>query len=273
MKDEAKIPDHLYKLKIDSKNNFPTSAGLASSASGYGALSFGLWKIFKLENKVSMRKLSQITRLGSGSACRSLFGGFVIWHCGNGIEEECFAESLILPTELFLPSQNILASISCLIFIFSEKKKKIASSLGMKISKETSPFFNYRLSSIIPSHLNQLEIALKNQDVATIFNVIMKDSDSFHGVCATSFPPIFYLNESSHLLIESVHQFNKIQGKITAAYSFDAGPNAFIFLLQEDISKFLHFLSNNPEYCQLVAKNRPIHTKIGCGPTFNIIGQ
>ena len=68
------------KVRIISDNNFPTAAGLASSASGYACLAYALGNIYGIQDPVL---LSKIARKGSGSACRSLFGGFVHWTCGN----------------------------------------------------------------------------------------------------------------------------------------------------------------------------------------------
>ena len=67
----------------------------------------------------------------------------------------------------------------------------------------------------------------------------LQDSNQFHAVCLDTFPPISYLTDTSHLIIQAITQYNKIKGTPKAAYTFDAGPNAVIYTLAEDVNEVL----------------------------------
>jgi diphosphomevalonate decarboxylase len=114
------------KLVITSFNTFPTAAGCASSASSMSCLVVVLNKLFlQTEDK---QLLSSLARQGSGSACRSIFGGFVEWekedHKYKSIASQLFTETYW--------------DLSVLLLVVSDRRKDIGSTDGMRISKETS---------------------------------------------------------------------------------------------------------------------------------------
>ncbi|NWT76427.1 MVD1 decarboxylase, partial [Prunella himalayana] len=116
-----------YKIHIASENNFPTAAGLASSAAGYACLVSALARLYGLEEE-----LSEVARRGSGSACRSMFGGFVQWQRG---ERPDGTDSLALQVapETHWPELRVL------VLVVSGEKKPVGSTAGMQTSVETSP--------------------------------------------------------------------------------------------------------------------------------------
>ena len=119
------------KVIINSTNNFPTAAGLASSASGYAALSLAL--NYEFDHQLSLRDLSKLTRRGSGSASRSLYGGFVKWTKGNN------ETSVATPIDSELEMEMI-------IVIVNAEKKTGGSRAMMKKTKEQSRYFDSWLS-------------------------------------------------------------------------------------------------------------------------------
>lgn len=221
-----------HYLHIASKNNFPTAAGLASSASGFAALISAITSLFELPQ--TMSEISEIARLGSGSACRSLFGGFVIWEKGelhDGLDSLSYQ----------IAHPNHWPSLKAIILVINSSQKKVSSSAGMKRTVETSDLFKYRISNIVPKKVDLMKKSILNKDFENFGLLTMKDSNSFHSVCLDSYPPIFYLNDTSKLIIELVHELNNKHQKIICAYSFDAGPNAIVFYEEFNSSKVLGF--------------------------------
>lgn len=158
-----------WKVSVVSENNFPTKAGLASSASGYACLGnvkqnpnlgetclnfylvYTLARVFDMDcNSV---ELSALARRGSGSACRSLFGGFVRWYHDS---QPCIAKPL-------MPADH-WPEMRCLVAVVSSKTKAVGSTIGMKLSVETSPLLMHRVSQVVPERCVQME------KVCTLYN-------------------------------------------------------------------------------------------------------
>ncbi|WVR06247.1 diphosphomevalonate decarboxylase [Kwoniella sp. DSM 27419] len=218
-----------WPLRIASYNNFPTAAGLASSASGLAALVASLARLYQLPQSPS--QLSKIARQGSGSACRSLFGGFVAWREGT---EPSGHDSL---AEEVAPRDH-WPEMHALICVVSDAKKGTSSTSGMQRTVETSTLLQERLR-IVPGRMEAISKAILDKDFESFGQITMVDSNSFHSVCLDTSPPIFYLNDVSRAIIAVVEELNRASGKIIAAYTFDAGPNAVIYALEENMPKVL----------------------------------
>lgn len=212
-------------LKIVSENNFPTAAGLASSAAGFAALVQAIANLYELPDSPS--ELSIVARQGSGSACRSLFGGYVAWRMGS---KEDGSDSL---ADLVAPASH-WPSMRALILVASAAKKGVSSTSGMQQTVATSGLFQQRISTIVPANMDLMEDAVKNRNFEKFAEVTMRDSNSFHACCADTYPPIFYMNDTSRAAIRAVEAINAKAGKAIAAYTFDAGPNCVVYYLEEN---------------------------------------
>jgi diphosphomevalonate decarboxylase len=95
------------------------------------------------------------------------------------------------------------------------------------------------VKNIVPQRMKEMEKAIIEKDFETFADLTMKDSDNFHACCKDTDPPIIYMNDISHKICNLIHKFNQVGGKKRAAYTFDAGPNAVVFLLKEDLIDFL----------------------------------
>lgn len=220
-----------FKLQIVSENNFPTAAGLASSASGFACLTSCLTILFGVK-ELYPGELSTVARLGSGSACRSMYGGFVKWNKGEEKDgRDSIATQVALSTHW--PEMRIL------VVVTSTRQKETGSTEGMQQSVETSPLLLHRAKNTVPGVLTLMETAIQHKNFEDFATLTMKDSNQFHAICLDTFPPIFYLNETSHRIIQVVHAINKCCGRTVAAYTFDAGSNAVVFVLQKDIDSLL----------------------------------
>lgn len=227
-RDLQRISDHLnifrhaaasaQKAKIVSENSFPSSAGFASSASGYAALTLAAAKAIGL--KTGMAELSTMARRGSGSACRSMFGGFVEWK--KGTREEGL-DSLALqlhPATHWKDFRNVIATVR-------KEPKKVSSRKGMMRTTQTSRLFQKRLEAM-PYTLQEMREALKEKDLGRVLTIAMRESNQMHATMLDTFPPLAYLNDASLAVIHEVHAFNDAAGETLCGYTFDAGPNPHV---------------------------------------------
>ncbi|OAL70683.1 diphosphomevalonate decarboxylase [Trichophyton violaceum] len=214
-----------YPLRIVSENNFPTAAGLASSAAGFAALVRAVADLYQLPQSAS--ELSKIARKGSGSACRSLMGGYVAWRAG---EKEDGSDSI---AEQVAPESH-WPEMRALILVVSGAQKEVPSTEGMQLTVATSTLFPSRAQSIVPERMTAIEKSIQERNFETFAEITMRDSNSFHATNLDTWPPTFYLNDTSRAAIRAVHDINRAAGRSVCAYTFDAGPNAVIYYLEKD---------------------------------------
>ncbi|XP_017321721.1 diphosphomevalonate decarboxylase isoform X1 [Ictalurus punctatus] len=240
-----------HRVHICSVNNFPTAAGLASSAAGYACLVYSLSRLFGVDAELSL-----VARQGSGSACRSMYGGFVQWKMGERQDGKDSVAEQVAP-ETHWPELRVL------ILVVSAERKPVGSTSGMQTSVQTSKLLKHRADSVVPARMDDMIRAVRGRDFATFAELTMKDSNQFHATCLDTFPPIFYLNDISRKVINLVHRYNRHYRETRVAYTFDAGPNAVIYLLRDHVPEFVqavrHFFppeSNGGEF----VKGLPVHS-------------
>ncbi|KIJ60024.1 hypothetical protein HYDPIDRAFT_99556 [Hydnomerulius pinastri MD-312] len=221
-------------VHICSHNNFPTAAGLASSASGFAALVSSLAALYKLP--ASPSTLSLIARQGSGSACRSLFGGFVAWEMGSSPDGSDSLAVEVAPRDHW-------PEIHALICVVSDDKKGTSSTSGMQRTVETSALLQHRIKHVVPERMRAISAAIKEKNFDAFARITMQDSNQFHAVALDTDPPIFYMNDVSRAIIALVTEYNRVSveagGKLKAAYTYDAGPNAVIYTPQENVKEIV----------------------------------
>uniref|UniRef100_A0A1I7XQ72 Diphosphomevalonate decarboxylase n=1 Tax=Heterorhabditis bacteriophora TaxID=37862 RepID=A0A1I7XQ72_HETBA len=198
-------------FNVDSTTNFPVAAGLASSAAGFAAIAFAIGQLFSF----SLKDVSRIARIGSGSACRSVFEGLVHWKAGiDASGSDCYVEQLF--------PANHWPELRAVIVIFNETKKETGSTAGMKATVKTSDLLKYRVEKVVPERIKRYLFYYLG------FQYILKAK-------------IFqYMSDASWEMIRLVHEMN--HNDIKAAYTFDAGPNACIFLLQDHVAELLQLI-------------------------------
>jgi diphosphomevalonate decarboxylase len=204
-----------YKFHIISVNNFPTAAGLASSAAGYACLTACLAGLLHFSESYP-GELSAIARLGSGSACRSIYGGWVQWIAGEEKDgKDSIAKQIV--------DHNYWPEIRIIILVANAAQKETSSTTGMQRSVQTSLLLNYRAKHIVPDRMARMEESIKKRDFPAFGRLTMEDSNQFHATCLDTYPPIFYLNNTSQAVIAAVDAINTYFKQIVAAYTFDAG--------------------------------------------------
>lgn len=218
-KEHAKISEYIdifrkkskiFKyVKVNSINYVPTSAGLASSASGYAALAMALNKLFGLN--YDMENVSKMARLGSGSASRSIFGGFVEWK--RGVDHDTSFSHKICDNDW---------DISMIVIIINAKKKEISSRDGMKRTVETSPYYNAWIDSAERDVISIKE-AINERDFQKMGEIAELSAMKMHATMMSANPPIIYFKSDSIKAIELVKKIRK--AGIPCYYTMDAGPN------------------------------------------------
>lgn len=221
------IEGHAY---IESVNNFPMGAGIASSAASFAALTVAAVAAAGLT--ISERELTTLARLGSGSASRSIPTGYVEWHIG-ATHQDSFAES-IAPPEYW--------GLVDVIAVVSSEHKAVGSREGHQ-SASTSDLQTARVAGA-EERLKQCKEAIFNRDFATFAQVVEHDSNLMHAVMMTSKPPLFYWKPATLAVMEQVRRW-RADG-LSVCYTLDAGPNVHCICARDDalqVSKALQALS------------------------------
>ena len=201
-----------FFAKITSNNNFPTGAGVASSAAAFAALAVA--GSAALDLPMDEISLSQLARRGSGSACRSIPGGFVELHTGN-TDQESYAVSIAPPDHWEL--------VDC-IAIVEAGPKTTGSTEGHALAP-TSPLQNARVMDT-PRRLDLCRQALLRHDFEALALISELDSNLMHAVMMTSTPPLFYWSPSSLELMKSIPIMRR--AGLPVCYTLDAGPNVHV---------------------------------------------
>jgi len=200
------------RAEIVSENNFPSGAGIASSASAFAALSLAGSKATGLN--LTERELSRLARRGSGSAARSIPAGFVEWQMGTS-DGDSFAYS-IAPREHW-------ALTDC-IAIISAAHKKTGSTEGHALA-DTSPLQSGRVSDA-PRRIETCRRAIRERDFDSLASIVELDSDMMHAVMMTSLPALHYWLPASIAVMQSVREWRE-EG-VSACYTVDAGANVHV---------------------------------------------
>ena len=222
--------------KVISENNFPTGAGIASSASAFAALSLAASAALGLQ--LNEAALSRLARLGSGSACRSVPGGFVEWLPGE-TDHDSFARSIAPPAHWDL--------VDC-VAVLHYHHKPVSSLAGHRLAP-TSPFQAARLQGA-PGRLAVCRQAILNHDFNTFAEVVELDSNLMHAVMITSTPPLFYWEPASLELMKTIPNWRA--GGLPVCYTLDAGPNVHILSPSEVVPEIKERLERLPGVQQII---------------------
>lgn len=238
------------KVRIVSINCFPTAAGFASSAAGLAALACAAAKAAGLN--LSTHELSILARIGSGSACRSVEGGFVEWRKGVKPDgSDSYAEQVA--------SASHWPELTNVIAVVDAGKKKVSSRSGMKQTVATSALYKARVA-YLPKVIEDVKAAVLAKDFAKFGELVMRESSNMHATMLDTWPPIMYLNDHSRDVMYAVNEYNA--NGIKAAYTFDAGPNAHVYTTDEHVEEVKKLLSGVEGVTKVMV------CKVGNGPKY-----
>lgn len=202
------INQHVH---VDSVNHVPTAAGLASSASAYAALAAASNDLF--QTNLSRQELSTYARQGSGSASRSLFGGFVLWN--KGVDDDSaasYAEQI----------DEADWDIGMVVVVINNEKKKISSRVGMEHTIQTSPFYSL-WPETVEADLEKMLPAIEVRDFKTIGEIAEHNAMKMHATVIASNPSINYWEPKSLVAMDIVRDLR--EAGIDCYFTMDAGPN------------------------------------------------
>jgi diphosphomevalonate decarboxylase len=234
VREDAEIREH---ARVTSTNNFPTASGMASSASGFAALAGAASEAAGLE--LTEQRLSQLARFGSGSACRSIFGGFVEWRAGVKSDgSDCFAKPLY-------PPRHWPSLVDVVVEITGAPTKAVRSQDAMQSTVRSSPDYAQRLREV-PRRIERIRRAIGARDTERLFPLIMEECDSFRKVCETTVPSLDYLTAASRAVLGAVRALNDDAGAPIAAYTHDAGAHVHVFTLAKHSPRVRRRLASIP---------------------------
>lgn len=250
-------------LHIDSMNNFPHSAGIASSASAMSSLALCLCSLEKevtgidLPEEEFYRKASFLGRLGSGSAARSVYGGYVSWGKSEKVPDSSDEYASHLPIEIHESFMDMRDTI----LIVDEGIKAVSSSAGHKLMA-THPYRNQRYETA-HKNFNVLMKALRKGDNAAFIQIVETEALGLHALMMSSNPGYILLKPDTLHIIHKIRAFRELSCT-PICYTLDAGPNVHLLYHQKDSLEVEEFITQELLlYCN--DKYR-INDHIGKGP-------
>lgn len=211
------------KFRIITDTNIPIAAGLASSACGFAATVKALDKLFAWS--LTKEQLSILARLGSGSACRSIYEGFVLWNAGiakDGMDS--YAESL----EVTWPELRVG------ILIVDSRQKSISSRDAMQATVETSPFYKAWPETVAKA-IKVTEEAIENRDFWSLGATAEANALAMHALMLSTTPAVIYTQAATLDLMQQVWRARA--AGLGVFFTQDAGPNLKLLFLQKDAAK------------------------------------
>ena len=236
----AKTNTTLYSY-IESENFVPTAAGLASSASAYAALALACNEALQLG--WSDKELSRLARRGSGSASRSIFGGFVEWEKGY---DDTTSYSFPIDADRW---EDDLAMI---FVVINNKSKKVSSRAGMSLTRDTSRFYQYWLDHV-DEDIAAVKEAISRKDFKGLGEVIEANGLRMHATNLGAQPPFTYLVPESYQAMEVVHQCRELG--YPCYFTMDAGPNVKILVEKHNQAHVIEQLHQHFEPHQIIASD------------------
>lgn len=219
--------------RVQSYNNFPTAAGLASSASGLSAVTFAAAQALALD--VPREKLSEIARKGSGSACRSLFGGYVEWARGERADGTDSIAHQLQPVSHW--------PLKVFIAVANHAEKDHASTGGMEHTRETSPYFAPWVENA-QKQVAEIRAAIKARDFQKLGDLSESNCIRMHTSAMAAFPPVFYWQPTTLELMRRVWSLRK--SGVPAFFTIDAGPNVVVLCAPDAATKVREQLASVP---------------------------
>jgi diphosphomevalonate decarboxylase len=250
-------------LKIETSNSFPHSAGIASSASSLSALALCLCDI---DRKISgnteseeqfLRRASGLARLGSGSACRSVYAGWVLWGKVPGITNS--SDDYAIPLTISLHER--FNSWHDSILVVDSGVKEIMSSHGHN-KMESNPFREIKYETGRANALSVIN-ALKTGDEKLFRNITEREASGLHSMFLLSDPPYILIKPESLLIINRLIKFRR-ETAVEFTFTLDAGPNIHLLYPENSRERMISFIKSELEtYCE---DGMWIDDRMGNGP-------
>jgi len=227
-------------FQINSINHVPTSAGFASSASGFAALAASINETKQLG--LNKRELSILARNGSGSASRSIYGGFVEWIAGTD-NDSSYAVPIDETPEI---------DLTLLSVVIDQHSKKISSTVGMENSVKSSPFYSNWVT-LVSSEIEEIKQAIAKKDIQKIGEISEHNAMSMHALTLSADPSFTYFAPETIQIIQLIQELR--QKGVFAYATIDAGPNVKIICTKESIKKVQTYIEQQLSNVTAVVAN------------------
>jgi len=234
-------PEGAGFVRIDTKNNMPTAAGLSSSSSGLSALVKACNAFFQLG--LNRRELALEAKFASGSSSRSFYGPLAAWDKDSGE---------IYPVETDL-------KLAMIMLVLEDQKKPISSRDGMKLCVETSTTFDEWIRQSEQDYKDML-VYLKENDFKKVGELTEKNALAMHATTKTATPSFSYLTDASYEAMDFIRQLRE-QGE-SCYFTMDAGPNVKVICLEEDLEHLSELLGQR--YRLIVSKTKDLSQDDDC---------
>jgi len=212
--DRIRADYYRMPARVASMNSFPAGTGIASSASGFAALATAAFAAMG-EEMPSDTELTKWARRGSGSACRSIHGGFVEWHGGDA-DGNSYSEQLA--SEEFWDLRD-------LVVLVSKAPKAISSSEGHKIASR-HPFMAAR-QELLPDRMLAVKGAIASRDLATLGALVEHEALEMHAIMMSGQPAALYMQPGTMHLLHAIRAWREEEG-LGVYFTLDAGPNVHV---------------------------------------------
>ncbi|MCK5782390.1 MAG: diphosphomevalonate decarboxylase [Flavobacteriales bacterium] len=239
----------LYSLEISTINSFPHSSGIASSASGFSALSACLVAFEKLINPELMnitaqKKVSFLSRLGSGSACRSVEGPLMIW--GRHQNYRLSDNEVAVTPDLVL--NDVFKGFQDTILLVDKGAKSVSSTVGHSLM-DGHPFAKRRFEQA-NEHLAEMKEILQNGDLNRFAEIVENDALTLHAMMMTSTPSFILMKPNTLLVLEAIKEHREKSG-LNMVFTLDAGANVHLLYPLSQKDKVMEFVKNDlVAYCE-----------------------
>lgn len=225
-----KIQDDRPPCTVISHNNFPTAAGLASSASAFAALAMA--GCMASEQEFTISQMSALARQGSGSASRSLWGGWVEWVLGEKVDGSDSVGKPIAPQNHW--------DIRMIVAVVSDKEKSVSSTKGMLQTANTSPMFDAWCRNA-QEDIDIAKEAIVQRDIATLGKQMEISTLKMFATMFTTIPSIRYWKHQTLAIVEIVEKLR--ESGIDCWYTMDAGPNVKILCEPQNAEQITQAIS------------------------------
>ncbi len=238
-----------YHFRIDTKNTFPHSSGIASSASGMAALAMTIMSLEKaispdIKEDYFHQKASFLARLGSGSACRSIKGGVVVWGNHNDINGSSDLFGVEFPSAIHQNFKNYQDTI----LLVDKGEKQVSSTVGHDLM-HNHPFAEQRFAQA-HRNLSAIKTVLVNGNLDEFIKIVESEALTLHAMMMTSLPYFILMKPNTLEIINRIWKFrNDI--KIPVCFTLDAGANVHVLYPENVRETVLQFITTElVGYCQ-----------------------
>ena len=250
------------QLEIESENSFPHSSGIASSASAFSALSLAIEEgIRQLRNKpqVDLNRASEWSRLGSGSACRSLFPKAAVWGAHPNIEGSSDIRGLDVSQRL----HPVFKDFHDVILLIDEGVKSVSSTAGHALM-DRHVFGKARIQQAF-DHVEEMMDILSTGDLQRFIELVELEALTLHALMMSASDPYLLMRPGTLAAIESVRQFRK-ETDTNICFTLDAGANLHLLFPAASEQKVMPWVENE---LSMLSNGRYICDRVGNGPKWS----